>query len=57
MISLRAIPWTPDLDMRAVMVANARSCVGMHGGTRESVAELVELRNASHRAGMCRGER
>jgi len=40
---LVTIPWTPALDMRRVMIANARACVGMHGGTRESVAAFQAL--------------
>lgn len=37
------IPWSPDLDMRQVMRANALSCVGMHGGTRETVDAFQRL--------------
>lgn len=42
-VPLVRVPWSPDLDMRRVMVANALACVGMHGGTADSVAAFQRL--------------
>ena len=36
-------PWRPDLDMRQIMVANALSTVGLHGGTPETVEAFQRL--------------
>ncbi len=40
---LITIPWSPDLDMRQIMVANAMSVVGLHGGTPETVDAFQRL--------------
>ncbi len=40
---LITIPWSPDLDMRRAIVANALSIVGLHGGTPNTVDAFQAL--------------
>jgi hypothetical protein len=40
---LITIPWTPNLDMRKVMVANCHAIIGYHGGDQETEKAFQHL--------------